>query len=478
MRDTNCTLSAKILSEIEGALQDPPFLGIPMGSTINDALITEFCNSNRIWNKKTIFTNYMRYYYHRFRHPKNNARDFSPYAGRVMFTWLFNRIDLKRFVMPLINTIGAEKTIIFGPDTSMASQLPPDTVFGLWNEFPKIDMRVWRKEYDSCSAKWHSNLNKIFNRHGISSFKSTFIMDILQIETQLIMSCNLFLDQVRPKAIVTEYDRNGYASCLILAAKGKRIPTITMIHGALEPYPAYGFAPLLADIACCWGERHKTQMMEYGISAERLIITGCQRLSRTLEAESVYSRELLNLPSNKPFILLATNPISPKDKKHIASIYCSAVSEIENITAIVRLHPAEILEEYQELMDRFPKVKFFLNSACAQDESLAAADIVVNQESGFGNDALIKGKFVIIMDVLQTPLKNGQELIDLAGCPSVKNAEELAVVIRRILSDKNLQEDLHNKSAKYVQSYCSAFGQEAADNIICEIDRLIASRNT
>ncbi|MBL0225448.1 MAG: hypothetical protein IPQ16_07685 [Geobacteraceae bacterium] len=268
MIDRKLILSAEILLEIEEALQYPTFAGISVGSTINnDILITQFYTSNRVWNRKTITTDFLRYYYHRFRTPKTIYRDFSQYEGRIVFTWLALRNDIKRFVMPLLNTIGAEKTLVFGPDISMVTQLPTGAEFGLWHEFPAIDMNMWRKEFDGCSIKWRFKLKDVFKRHEIPSFVLSFIMDNLQLQTQRILSSKLFIDQVRPKAIVTEYDRHVYASCLILAAKEKNIPTLTMIHGALEPYPAYGFSPLLADIACCWGERHKTIMMEYGISA-------------------------------------------------------------------------------------------------------------------------------------------------------------------------------------------------------------------
>lgn len=476
MSDIALSVTAEALSEIEDALQEPLFFDIPVGSTINDILITNFHNGNRTWNLKTRVMDNMRYCFHRFRKLRTNGRDFSQYEGRIIFTWLFNRNDLKRFVMPLVNTIGAEKTIILGQVASSAAEFPFDAVFGSWDEFPEIDLRIWRREFDYCSAKWHLNLKKVLNRHGISNCVSTFIMDNLQLNTQLIMSSSRFLEQVRPKAIITEYDRNVCASCLILAAKGKNIPTVTMIHGALEPYPAYGFAPLLADVACCWGERHKAQMMGYGINPERLIITGCQRLSRTLEAGRAYSRAKLDISADIPMVLLATNPISPEDKMVVASIYCAGVSEIENIFAAVRLHPAEHLEEYDDLISRYPKIKFLLNSACTQDEVLAATDFVVNQESGFGNDALVKGKLVIEMDVLATPLKNGRELIDVAGCPCVKNAIELKDVINRLFAEVELQNDLHRKAEVYVRSYCHAFGQEAAKNIVYEIDRMIGER--
>ena len=58
-----------------------------------------------------------------------------------------------------------------------------------------------------------------------------------------------------------------------------------------------------------------------------------------------------------------------------------------------------------------PFHSFYDNSAFSLDDALAAADIVVVQNSGVGGDALVKGKLVVVLSVDGAPLGHGAELV-------------------------------------------------------------------
>ncbi len=459
-------ITCDALLAIEDALQKPLFFGLPIGTTLNDRLITKLANGYRCWNWKSAARDHLRYHYHRMVPTVKSSRDFSHFAGRLCVTWLFDRFDLKGFVLPLLEAYGPGNAFVAGAETSMVAQLPAETNFMLLNELPGISLNIWRREFNRCSPVWRRSITEVLEAHRIPRYVIPYLMDSLQIQTQRIMASGSFLDQARPSAIVTEYDRNEYASCLILAAKERSIPTMTMIHGALDPYPSFGFVPLLADYACCWGERHRAQMLELGAHPDNLLVTGCQRLTRELDANRQEARAKADLPVDRPVVMLITNPIMPEHKKRYAEVFCSGMSNVDQAISVVRLHPAEHLNDYQELIGRFPSVRFLSNKTWTQDEALAASDVVVNHDSSFGNDALVKGRLVVVMDVLPLPLKNGKELVEMAGCPCVRNAEELKEVVETILSNKKMQNELHLKAEQYVRLYSDAFGDEAAKNII------------
>ena len=475
MDRTRIILTPKALLEIEAALNEPLFFGIPVGVTLNDRLIVELYNGNRVWNWRTRATDLLRYYYHRFYQPFLGSADLSRFSGRMVFTWLFDRADLKAFVLPLLEKYGTDQSIVVAPLASMQAQLPDQTAFVTWDEFPKIDMKLWRREFDRCSPIWRQRLNQVLAKHVVPPYVAEFLLWHLQIQTQRLMAFSHFLDIIRPKAIVTEFDRNEQSSCLVLAARQRSIPAVTMVHGALTPYPSYGYAPLLANYACCWGELHKHNLMEHGVDQDQLVVTGCQGITRTLGVKQDSARMEIGAPVDKPVILLATSPIKLEDRKHYASVFCAAMSRLPEMTAIVRLHPAENMAQYQEVIDKFPKVTFLANDAMTRDESLAAADIVVVHESGFGIDALLKGKLVVILDVLATPLRIGKELIALAGCPSARGPDEFESVIRKILTDAIWKRELHVKAEQYVLQYCASYGQDAVNNVCRVIDHAIES---
>jgi hypothetical protein len=215
--------------------------------------------------------------------------------------------------------------------------------------------------------------------------------------------------------------------------------------------------------------------LEHGVNHESLIVTGCQSISRVLDVKQDVARLKVGLPVDKPVVLLATNPIRLEDRLKYALVFCIAMSKLPEMSAIVRLHLAENITEYQELVDRFPQVMFLSNSMISQDESLAAADLVVNHESSFGIDALLKGKLVVILDVLTTPLKVGREMIELAGCPSAKSSGELESLLRKMIVEDDWKKELHEKAEQYALQYCYSYGQDAINNVCRVINNAIES---
>lgn len=470
-----------ILHEIEESLNHPNFSGIAAGATLNDAMSVVFLNSRRVWNFRARVSDYFRYRYHRFHQPFTGTKDLSCYEGRIVFTWLFDRPDLKALVLPLVGNYACNDSVVVGSVASMQEKLPEKTAFVSWADFPKIDMKAWRAEFDRCQPIWRQRLFKVLDKHSIPQYVAEFLMTNLQVQTQHIIAAGQFLDVVRPKIIVTEYDRNTHSSCLILAAKQKGIPSITMVHGAaIIPPPRYGFVPVLADYVCCWGDRHKDNFIKHGVNQVQLIVTGCQGLTPTVDTNRDSSLFKIGLSLDKSVVLLATSPVKLEDRIEYTLAFCVAMSKLPEMTAIVRLHSAETVTEYQRVVNAYPNVSFMTNSEMSRDDALAAADIVVVHESSFGIDALLKGSVVVVFDALKdtssTPLIIGKEMIEMAGCPMVKTANELADVIRKVMESEKFRSELHAGAAQYAIQYCHIYGQDAAKNVCRVIENAIESR--
>jgi hypothetical protein len=470
MNKNPISLSPQVLQEIEEALNIPLFFGIPVGAILNDTLISALYVSHRDWSWRARMKNLLRYFYQRFHQPAYSSKDFSQYAGRIVFTWLFDRTDLKAFVSPLLENYGSDASVVVVPYASMQAKLPVKTESVAWSEFPKIDMREWRREFDRCVPVWRHHLYKVMERHSIPCYVAEYLLCRLQIQTKRILASSKFLDMARPKVIVTEYDRSGMSSCLLLSAKQKGIPAVTMIHGTLEPYPAYGFFPTLASYICCWGVRHKHHLLDYGVNEKQLVVTGSQATSKTLGVSSDVARLKVGVPVEKPVVLFSSTAIKPEYKMKNALVFCDAMSQMTDVTSLVRIHPAENIVEYQELIDKFPKIIFLSNDTMSRDESIAAADIIVSHESSYGVDAILKGKLVLVLDVLDVKLKIGLELIKDAGCPRIKNSSELRLAIHRLLTDEKYRKKLHATAKIYARESCDCFGHDAVKNVCQVID--------
>ena len=221
---------------------------------------------------------------------------------------------------------------------------------------------------------------------------------------------------IRPAAVLTEYDRNSRWSTMVLAARSLGIPTLTLVHGVLNER-AVGYTPVLADRVLCWGDLQREQFIEAGERPEQVEVVGCPRLTRELDVTAAQARQRLGLRGDNRVVMLATNPCSQRACLDMTELFCTAMAGLTGASGLVRLHPSERLKDYEPVARRYPAVRFLDNRAATLDEALAAADLVAVPNSGFGSDALVKRRPVVVIDLPIMPLGHGADLIGRAGCP-------------------------------------------------------------
>jgi hypothetical protein len=207
------------------------------------------------------------------------------------------------------------------------------------------------------------------------------------------------------------------------------------------------------------------QFIALGEKEERLVVTGCQRLDRTIRADPIIARKKAGIPPDRPMGMFASNPIYPEHRHILVRTFCQAFAGEHRVSAVVRLHPAENIEFYQDEVVSFPEIHFLSNHIWTLDEALSASDIVVCHDSGLGNDALVKGRLVVLLDVLPIEMRNGKQLAEHAQSPVARSAEDLSSVVLRILTDSFYNRQLRIAAERYVNFFCAAFGDDAANNV-------------
>lgn len=453
------------ISALERDLAVPSFLGVSIGATLTDLLAQiGFQDPGTIIDGAV---NYVRCAVQwAVGRPGRRAFPVLP-RNRVLFTWMNIRDYCADFVLPVLERVGTERCNVLGADFRMRSRLLPETGFCTWDEIPKVATESWRREYRRCALPWFKSLAGFINENGMPARLLPRLLHSLLYSSQEISALRVFLARIAPSAVVTEYDRNQHTSCLVLAAKSLGIPAMTMIHGVING-PG-GYTPLLADRAFCWGRLHYDQMTALGTAPDRLVITGCQRITREISADRRESRQKVGLPADKPVVLLATNPVSRAERTGFVEAFCRAFSNAGNVSAVVRLHPSEELSFYAKQSRGFRQIRFLENASWSLDEAMAATDIVVCRDSGLGNDALIKGRLAVVLDLMNGAPGNGLVLVEKAGCPLVESPGELLAVVNSILSDEPYCGNLHLRAEQFVRYMCSSFDREAAGRVAGEI---------
>ena len=446
--------------ELEAALSDPPFCGVPMGATLNDFFVTAFVDGLGDWRRRRKWLRRLLYHRHRIA-PRIHRRTGASLApGRVLVTWSIPSHRYDRLLLPVLKRFDAgESAVLYGND-GVAPLVPAGIPHLPYREVMDFDARAWRREYERCRPSWQRTIRDACARYGLPDGAFELLSLELMVASQRVFGCLRFLEAHRPSAILTEYDRNRLWSCLVLAARTLGIPSLTMVHGVIER-DAFGFSPVLADHILCWGELDRATLVEAGEAPSTVIVAGCPRLRRDLPDASLGVRRRLGVERDGPVALLATSP--ERFRFDLAEAFSTAIEQLPGTSGVVRLHPSEDLASYHALIARHPTVSFVDNATASTDEALAACDVVVVRASGFGSDALVKRTPVVVLSPEQQPTGHDLDLIELAGCPHAHDARELAAVLGRLTQDPSFRAERAAAAERFVTQFCAAFGDESAE---------------
>lgn len=456
---------AKICLEIELALSDPVFDGLPLGSTLTDHL------SGLVYSKRQTpgwggraFKGLVSTCVHRFRGvepPPAGFRFPREENGKILVALISNRPYHRQWVPEFLQRLGPDQCHLI--TTRSGFDLPGGLVVSKWNEMPQVKMEVWREARRRPGQQWKNSLSRLGKKLELTASVQRVLLDGMIVASYRIRRFGAFLDAVRPSAILVEYDRNTRGSCLVLAARSRGIPTFTLLHGAING--PFGYTPVLADYVLCWGDIQKRQLIDLGTAEERIGVVGFERLEPGLRADRKQVRGGLGLGLEGFVAMLATNPIQVSDTRRLAEAFCEGLGRAGGAKGIVRLHPAEELRTYEPVMHKFPNVRFLANDERSQDEVLAASDVVVVHSSGFGSEAMAKGKFCIVLDVIGAPLGHGEDLLRFGGVSKASSAEELSAFLRKMRDDSDFREGLEESRRRFVREMYAAFGSDAVTNI-------------
>jgi hypothetical protein len=205
--------------------------------------------------------------------------------------------------------------------------------------------------------------------------------------------------------------------------------------------------------------------VESGVKPERIAITGYTRMRREALAVAPERKRTIVGSSAKYTVIFASSPLPFDTKRKLARDFCEAVSLLPDTAALIRLHPSERVSEYAEVSNQYPAVKFLANDACTLDEAVAIADVVAVHVSGFGNDALMKGRPVVVLNSVPGESPNAEDLITLGGCPGARTPAELSALLATMITDSAARTAALERAEPYVRNRCAFYGPEAAERV-------------
>ncbi len=302
-------LSIDAFRNIEQKLSAPLFLGVPLGATLNDTMIINFCNGQGKWNSKSRVLNRIRLAKYRL-FPRITKNILPPLPKRqILVAWLDKTQRITDLVLPVVQELKDENCCVLSGNQNVASLVPHGVSFISWDQIQSYLVKDWRKEYQRCKTQWAVQLKTICKQYELPAGSFDQLAFVLMISSQQVMACIAFLRTTQPAVILTDYDRNSMWSCLVLSARLLGIPSVTLVHGVMHK-DAIGYSPVLADKIICWGESDRSKLINAGEPPEKILIGGCPRLSSDLAISTDDSHIKLSLGLQRPVIMYATSLLS------------------------------------------------------------------------------------------------------------------------------------------------------------------------
>jgi len=460
--------------DLERRLSQPTFRGVPVGSALASMLFLEIYRGRKftaVENAKNV----ARFFFHQLRPKAGPEADVSLCKGRVLVTWLSPSYRLRDLMFPVAKHLGYDRCMFLFRKAEMAQMLPRGVVGLGVDRATRYDVGVWRHDYRRFWDGFQPVVEDAVRQLALPRGVYGRLADAIVLCTQQIAGFLEFLHRAQPAAVLVEHDRDSMWASLVLCARTLGIPTFTMLHG-MPGERCLNFYPLLADTLFCWGDMFADMFLAAGVEASRIRVTGCPRLTRELPISQGEARIRIGLDPDKPVALFATQNFASWDSRlKLAETFCQAIQASERFRGLVRLHPADTLSGYAELAARFSLVKFLVNEECDLDTVLAAADLAVVHSSGFGDDALIKRRLIVVLDAIDEPLGHGQRLVSLGGAPRATSPETLRDILHQLLFNEQEHCRHQQLAEQYTRRFCAFFGDEAAERTAEQISQKIGS---
>lgn len=444
----------KELLQLEDTLNKLEYKGTKLGGLFANFLYANFFFNPYTSDKRSIISQFIKLYLKTI-FGRNNKRPLSKVD--FIFNYTSNNPKLTGFFNPLLKYIQKTNILFI---SKPGHYFENDALINFYSPSPLSisEWKKWKREFKNVLLNFKELKDELHDKYKINNIQYLHLKFILICQTQNLFMFESVLQEVQPKAVLTDHDRQMLNSSLILAAKIKGVKTFTFIHGSADPEP--DFIPLLADYMFCWGNKHFSQFVKVAIDEKRLLIVGNPRLERPkIIAAPVYGYE-------RKLITLITNPIETTEKLLLAEKFIEAVTQLGKINttidAALKLHPSEDKNDYEYLKQKFPQLTIYSSKEISNVEIMNKSFLFVSHNSTMAFDALMHCKKVVIFNPagITFPIGIGEELHKYAGCKLAKTTEELKEAINLEIKESETESDF-SKAESYINNYCKYWGEES-----------------
>lgn len=280
-------------------------------------------------------------------------------------------------------------------------------------------------------------------------------LDLLQLHSAARVEVKKLFEDYRPTILVVASDVWGIEQFFIQSASANGIPSLLVQDGQLGEVTGrlikslgvyqYGFGGT-TEVAVS-GPAYVSRLTQHGINPARITVTGQPRYDSLFPSylDIDDDRACLPIPEEQRIILFASQPLkviaengfqaTVDQSELIIDVFDAVKPFLSNRAMIVKLHPAESLENYRSTVNSLAEYKE--NVHFVQDADIISllkrSDLVLTVASTVGVEALLLNKPVVVLSYVFPDYRSS-----FSGNPAVLevgSSIELGDTVRLALED-------------------------------------------
>jgi len=271
------------------------------------------------------------------------------------------------------------------------------------------------------------------------------------------------------------------------AARLRGIPSAVLMHGTITGNPLN--ERHLADRIFVFGETHRRELLEMGVSAERIEVSGdpnldgrprpSGRIHPALEAQ-------LGLRSGKPWVLVCTSGpghrISHDHHQQVVASLARLADALSDVPIVIKLHRKDRIVYYEPLETvRVRRNVHVIPHGTAGFPAdiyawLDGASILLTGASTTAIEAMVMDVPVITLDLCGA--LGDIDFIQAGATLHVERADELANAVRQVIRGDEPSEERQSRIAEFLHSTYHSLDGGASQRVatsLCQLAKITRS---
>ena len=219
------------------------------------------------------------------------------------------------------------------------------------------------------------------------------------------------VERLRPDYVVVDEDATPLPRAILACARRRGARTIAVQHGVCGI--RFGFVPQQADVCCVWDRASARQLTVWGISADRIRVTGSPYVEAMLqEVAALRTRRPAHDRTSRPLRIAVVGAPPPRDDRpdavefrwtsqayaELTDAAFGALAARADVEVWVRPHPRAASDpHWARGVARLPSASVRDVSHLSQAECLAGVDGVLSFPSSLGVEAARAGLPVVLL---------------------------------------------------------------------------------